>query len=45
MIAVAVPCNIAAPMPCKPRNVINSTTLLESPHKIEDIKNTVRPML
>lgn len=45
IIAVAVPCNIAAPMPCKPRKVINSTTLLENPHKIEDIKNTVSPIL
>ena len=45
IIAVAVPCNIAAPMPCKPRKVINSTTLFENPHKIEDIKNTVSPIL
>lgn len=38
IIAVAVPCNIAAPMPCKPRNTINCIISFENPHKIEAIK-------
>ena len=30
IIAVAVPCNIAAPIPCKPRKTINCMTLFEN---------------